>query len=113
MVLMSNYRVWAPYASEVRLLLGNPDAPAIFDMHPIADATHGYGANSGWFEADVARTPGDRYAFSLRAHAGYGAPDGESGTAPPPLSATGQYRCPIRVPSPSQMARMVSPRLST
>lgn len=96
MVLMSNYRVWAPYASEVRLLLGNPDAPAIFDMHPIADATHGYGANSGWFEADVARTPGDRYAFSLRAHAGYGAPDGESGDGSSP--AVGDWTIPLPDP---------------
>lgn len=72
MAHMSNYRVWAPYATEARLLLGDPENPKTVEMHRVTD--EGYAADSGWFEADVARSLGDRYAFSLRAHAGYGAP---------------------------------------
>lgn len=80
MVAMSNYRVWAPFATEARLLLGNPSSPTAFDMHPMSEAEE-CEPDSGWFEADVSRTPGDRYAFSLRAHAGHGAPaPDESGT---------------------------------
>ncbi|MEJ6020519.1 malto-oligosyltrehalose trehalohydrolase [Corynebacterium sp. H113] len=68
---MSNYRVWAPYATEVELLLGDPEAPQVFPMLPDS-------ALEGWFEADVARAPGDRYAFQIRAHSGYGASEDDT-----------------------------------
>lgn len=69
---MTNYRVWAPYAAEVELLVGDPAAPGHLPMTA---------AGGGWFEADRARTPGERYAFRMRATAGHGAPAEDSAAA--------------------------------
>ena len=60
---MSNYRLWAPYATEVELLTGDSTNPEHTPMH----ATTG-----GWFEAPRHRSPGERYAFRLRAAEGHG-----------------------------------------
>lgn len=73
MVAMKKFRVWAPYATEARLLLGDASSPEIVEMHPVT--ADGYAADSGWFEAERSPEVGQRYAFSLRAHAGYGAPE--------------------------------------
>ena len=69
---MTNYRVWAPYAAEVELLVGDPADPGHLPMTA---------AGGGWFEADRARTPGERYAFRMRATAGHGAPAEDSAAA--------------------------------
>lgn len=69
---MTNYRVWAPYATEARLLLGDAEAPAVMEMRPTTD---------GWFESEVPQVPGDRYAFQLRATDGHGAMSEEDAAA--------------------------------
>ena len=51
------FRVWAPHARNVTLLVGDETYDASPDEHG--------GAPHGWFSADAAARPGDRYAFSL------------------------------------------------
>lgn len=56
---MTNFSVWAPNASDVRLHLDGDDLP----MHP-RPCAHGAGG-SGWWRSDAEMVPGARYGFRL------------------------------------------------
>lgn len=89
---MCTYRVWAPYAAEVELLLGDPDSP---ERVPMA------AAGGGWFDSGREMTPGARYAFRLRAIAGHGAAEGDGPDHP------GEWTIPL--PDPRSQAQPDGP----